>query len=347
MKKEYYFEINPYLIFRCDSDTFPFHLYVYNPYNNVYSIFLSSNSLFTQHKKSDLETILTRGGILKVKYTQKKIFSLFYGIADEFLPPNNIIKDELIELQEKNLADFKAKYNSENNSDLIRIAKTAITDNNFLSLAKYIKEYISTFKFTNSPTCSLTIQLSTKLLNDDSLTCRTACLSFTIAILHGIKNEIELCQLVCAAFFHNLGLSLVPADISSKPYMNLNENEREKYHRHPYFSKHILRKSGVTIDERVLSIITEHHERYDGKGYPDKKNRRFIDPLAQILGLSSHVVEYSAGLISGEKRSVSYVINQIYTRELSDGLELNFNDDLISILGIIYSNEDLLKVVNS
>ena len=53
---------------------------------------------------------------------------------------------------------------------------------------------------------------------------------------------------------------------------------------HPVMGEEIL--GPVFLDKRMLSIVRSHHERYDGKGYPDKLKGDEIDILAQIVSVA-------------------------------------------------------------
>ncbi|WP_126428694.1 HD-GYP domain-containing protein [Brevibacillus marinus] len=62
---------------------------------------------------------------------------------------------------------------------------------------------------------------------------------------------------------------------------------REEYHKikqHPVIGYHIVKQAGVFPE--LLPAIRHHHERYDGKGYPDGLSGQEIPLIARILALS-------------------------------------------------------------
>jgi HD-GYP domain-containing protein (c-di-GMP phosphodiesterase class II) len=61
----------------------------------------------------------------------------------------------------------------------------------------------------------------------------------------------------------------------------LSFEEFEKIKVHPLIGVNIVAPLG--LDEGELSIIRNHHERWDGKGYPDRLTKEEIPFLARIL----------------------------------------------------------------
>jgi diguanylate cyclase (GGDEF)-like protein len=92
------------------------------------------------------------------------------------------------------------------------------------------------------------------------------------------KEEKRL--LLYAAYLHDLGKINVPKEIlisSSK----LTKEEWEELKKHPQDSADILKQ--VKGFEKVVPIVLEHHEKYDGTGYPNGLKGEEISYLARIL----------------------------------------------------------------
>lgn len=89
----------------------------------------------------------------------------------------------------------------------------------------------------------------------------------------------QLERLVNAAYLHDLGKTVVPYDILSKS-SPLTEDEWEHIRRHPAAGRKMLEN---TFLEEVGSIIEQHHEREDGKGYPLGLTGKEISIEAKII----------------------------------------------------------------
>jgi len=62
---------------------------------------------------------------------------------------------------------------------------------------------------------------------------------------------------------------------------SLTDEEFEKIKEHPVIGADIISKMGLW--DREMGIIRHHHERFDGKGYPDGLKGDKIPRLARIL----------------------------------------------------------------
>lgn len=70
-----------------------------------------------------------------------------------------------------------------------------------------------------------------------------------------------------AGMLHDLGKAAMPQEILNKPGQ-LTAAEFEIIKQHPVRGEEILR-AGAQVSEATLDVCRHHHERFDGKGYPD------------------------------------------------------------------------------
>lgn len=83
-----------------------------------------------------------------------------------------------------------------------------------------------------------------------------------------------------AGLLHDLGKAVMPQDIINKPG-KLTDEEFAIIKSHPVRGYEMLLESGVD-NERVLDVARHHHERIDGKGYPDKLPEDKISLIARM-----------------------------------------------------------------
>lgn len=95
-------------------------------------------------------------------------------------------------------------------------------------------------------------------------------------------NEHELGVLTLATHVHDAGKLQVDADILTKEG-KLTDGEYDTIKNHSQWGEEILRDAG--LDEEVLDIIRSHHERWDGRGYPDQLCSSEIPLAARIIAV--------------------------------------------------------------
>jgi HD-GYP domain-containing protein (c-di-GMP phosphodiesterase class II) len=83
-----------------------------------------------------------------------------------------------------------------------------------------------------------------------------------------------------AGLVHDLGRVTVPTGVWERPGP-LRPEEWELVRLHPYHSGRILSRSPVL--EPLAAIVSRHHERVDGSGYPAGVRLGELDPVARVL----------------------------------------------------------------
>jgi HD-GYP domain-containing protein (c-di-GMP phosphodiesterase class II) len=115
---------------------------------------------------------------------------------------------------------------------------------------------------------------------------RTADLAKRLAEAAGL--DAEHCRLVhIAAMLHDVGLLGVAARVIAKPDI-LSLTEMEAMRRHPTFSQQVLEV--IPGLEDVALWVGAHHERPDGKGYPELLDSEVIPIEARIIALADTYV---------------------------------------------------------
>ena len=173
-----------------------------------------------------------------------------------------------------------------------------------------------------------TIDAKDKYTNGHST--RVAKYSIMIAKRMGYKGK-RLEQLEFAALLHDIGKIGVPREIINKP-SRLTDEEYEIIKLHPATGANILEE--VTEIPDIVIGARWHHERYDGKGYPDKLLSMDIPELARIIGVAD---AYDA---MTSKRSYRDVLSQeIVKVEIEKGKGTQFDPQIADIM-IMLIDED-------
>ncbi|HEY8280403.1 MAG TPA: HD domain-containing phosphohydrolase [Bdellovibrionota bacterium] len=103
----------------------------------------------------------------------------------------------------------------------------------------------------------------------------------------GYTDERLLSDLTVGAIFHDIGLVRVNPDVVAKKEVSWTPEERKLYETHVDSSLEILKESGSDFHPRVFRMISEHHENYDGSGFPKGLKGGAIDEASAILHLAN------------------------------------------------------------
>jgi putative nucleotidyltransferase with HDIG domain len=94
-------------------------------------------------------------------------------------------------------------------------------------------------------------------------------------------SEAEIKLLRTGAIFHDLGKIGIYPTLLHKP-ATLTVEELNLIRQHPLIGEKIIRP--IAMDKEIINIVSQHHERFDGGGYP--------------LGLKSHDISLLARIVS-------------------------------------------------
>ncbi len=105
-----------------------------------------------------------------------------------------------------------------------------------------------------------------------------------IALQMGVSEETtEFFKI--ASMMHDVGKLMIPKEIIEKPD-GLTPDEYEIVKAHTLYGEELLSKSDGQIIEMAKVIACQHHERWDGTGYPRGLKEDQIDFFAQITSVA-------------------------------------------------------------
>lgn len=93
---------------------------------------------------------------------------------------------------------------------------------------------------------------------------RVAAYALKLGLVMGL-NPAELTQLEVGSLLHDIGKMGIPDRILLKPG-SLDDAEWREMRKHPQIGLDLVRK--ISLLEAAEPVVAQHHERFDGKGYP-------------------------------------------------------------------------------
>jgi HD-GYP domain-containing protein (c-di-GMP phosphodiesterase class II) len=133
-----------------------------------------------------------------------------------------------------------------------------------------------------------------------------------LSIITGIKLKlgyIELQELGVGAILHDIGKVMIPSEILLKKSA-LTDEEYETIKQHSIIGYNILKRIPY-ISEASASVALNHHERFDGKGYPDGLKNQEIHIYSRIVAIADIYDALSSDRIYRKKVSTNMAIEYL------------------------------------
>jgi len=147
----------------------------------------------------------------------------------------------------------------------------------------YVDEVIPLLKQNNS-----LVRQATKYYNEDDLyishSVNVTIFTLFLAIKMNYEDEF-LERLLVVGLNHDIGIARMPARILKKGKGALGKNELFYFKQHPKMSYNSIEKFNPEL-QKIGEMILQHHERQNGKGYPEGLSEEKLSDEVKILGLA-------------------------------------------------------------
>lgn len=162
------------------------------------------------------------------------------------------------------------RYRNEQNIDTERVQKLATKIVNTIMAEKRTELFINLVNIAGKGD-----YLASHIIN-------TTILSVLLAQKLGY-SLVKLVNLALAALMYDIGMVKVPAYITEKEE-KLSPDEFNQVKTHPIYSYQIIAKE-FNLPAEVARVGLEHHEKFDGSGYPRKIRDHEISEMSKIVSI--------------------------------------------------------------
>jgi len=204
---------------------------------------------------------------------ESAIGALRLGAFDYLMKPFDLRQVEAVvkrALEHHDLVVAKQRY--ENHLEELVEQRTAELDRALNSLEG---SYRSTLQ-------ALTAALETRDSETHGHSERVVSYSLRLGREYGLSSE-EMKSLEFGSLLHDIGKIGVPDSILRKP-AKLTEEEWVRMREHPLHGQQILR--GIEFLQGAARVVAQHHEKWDGTGYPLGLRSEDIDICARIFSVA-------------------------------------------------------------
>ena len=168
----------------------------------------------------------------------------------------------------------------------------------------------------------------TRLKQHDSYTavhCMNVCtMVVAMALTDGLKLP-DLATIATGALLHDIGKIRVPPDILNRPG-RLEPHALQVLRKHVEYGEEIIREIGH-FSEEAMAIVTQHHEKLDGSGYPHGLRGDQIHPFARMAAVADVYDDLTTPRMYRPAFVAKQALQQIY---MNRGAA--FNDHAVDLL---------------
>lgn len=232
---------------------------------------MSGLDMIPHVKENSPDTVVVM--ISGMQTVESAIGALRLGAFDYLMKPFDLRQVEAVvkrALEHHDLVVAKQRY--ENHLEELVEQRTAELDRALNSLEG---AYRSTLK-------ALTAALETRDSETHGHSERVVSYSLRLGREYGLSSE-EMKALEFGSLLHDIGKIGVPDSILRKP-AKLTEEEWVRMREHPLHGQQILR--GIEFLQGASRVVAQHHEKWDGTGYPLGLRAEEIDICARIFAVA-------------------------------------------------------------
>lgn len=141
-------------------------------------------------------------------------------------------------------------------------------------------------------------------------------------IARAMGESEPFCEMVqVAGLFHDIGKLGVPDSVLRKE-SPLTSEEYDCIKSHPGAGAHIL--AAITRFQEITPVVRAHHERYDGRGYPDGLSGEQIPLAARIIAVADSFDAMMSNRVYRKALSLEAAV-----RQLQQGRGTQFDSDIV------------------
>lgn len=277
----------------------------------------------------DGRILLLKGFVIKPRYIQRlsayNIDCVY--IEDEIVPVEKVDEERIYEDAFGNIKTVMDSIRKGENLD-VEVLKDTVND-----MVHHI---------LNDDTVFMALTGIRDIDNYTFLHCVDVCIYTIITAKAMDVPTEEIRELAMAAILHDIGKCKVPLEILNKPG-KLNDEEYFVIKNHAIYGMEIV-KNTPGLSQRISKIVCQHHEKWNGTGYPVGLKSFDIDRGARIIGIADVYDALTANRVYRKR----YMPHEAAEYLMSESEE-HFDPKILSIFisNIAVYPEDVVVMLNT
>ena len=139
-------------------------------------------------------------------------------------------------------------------------------------------------------------------------------------------------DMALAGLLHDIGIAELPAEIQTLDEDQLSPEQFEKYKKHPEMSVNLIKSRKIVAPEIVTKAILQHHELYNGTGFPNGYFGDRICKEAQVLALADKFDELTCLKEGHPPLSPAQAVEKLRQDQINDPSKIRYNPEILKKL---------------
>jgi HD-GYP domain-containing protein (c-di-GMP phosphodiesterase class II) len=150
------------------------------------------------------------------------------------------------------------------------------------------------------------------------------------AMAFGRISQDVLGDIALAGLLHDIGLTQIPAHVVQVPWTQQSARERQIYSRHVDEGLRLIDEYAGPLSPRIRPMIQQHHEKFDGTGYPMQLQGFQVNDIAQLVAMADTLESMASGQWDGVASSLIETFNRIEKLERGRSFPEYFNPEVFA-----------------
>ena len=262
-----------------------FNLYVNLPLNNRYILYRRAGGKIESHRMEKLND-----GNLANFFIEKKDYAEFVKYVATRI--NALVgKDNSPEMKIVMEAAAKSILSSTLNQNSPAVAEALMTNLNDITGMVIEAALESTSGYNGKKLFQRVFQLSQKGTDFQKHPVNVASLAVLLTFGIGYSRQQILSDIAMAAVLHDIGLARLSPKVIQHAHdvLHVSMEDRELLYKHPEVSIEILEEKKIPVSDTTKLIIRQHHEQFNGSGYPLGLRGFHINELSQVMRVADEL----------------------------------------------------------